>query len=220
MFSVKSAYLKLEGLVLYEDVWREEEKGVFSNLWKSLAPSKVVAFAWRAPINRIPTKANLVSRNVHGLEDLNLCILCNRMEESTTHLFLHCDVASLVWSKLMSWLNYFFPIPPNLFVHLECWSGGGRNNKIKKGFWLIWHSTIWVLWKVQNDTIFKNLNYEVDAIVDDVKVLSWRWLLSRTHVPTCLFYEWCCFGASVGMCCEDNVCGYLGGFGKDVVTPW
>lgn len=44
-FSVKSTYDKLEGIMLREDLWSEEEKGVFSKLWKSPAPSKVVAFA-------------------------------------------------------------------------------------------------------------------------------------------------------------------------------
>lgn len=38
-FTVKSAYTKLEMLLL-EDVWGVEEKGVFANLWKSLALQK------------------------------------------------------------------------------------------------------------------------------------------------------------------------------------
>ena len=27
--------------------------------------------------------------------------------------------------------------------------------------------------------------------MEEVKVLSWRWFLSRVNVPVCLFYEWC-----------------------------
>lgn len=45
IFSVRSAYSKLEGLTLTENLWTEEEKGLFENMWKSPAPSKVVAFA-------------------------------------------------------------------------------------------------------------------------------------------------------------------------------
>jgi hypothetical protein len=120
-----------------------------------------------------------------------LCVLCGRSEETSTHLFLHCDLASSVWSKLMLWLEYFFPIPPNLFIHWRSWSWGGRDKNVKKGFWLIWNTTIWVLWTVRNDKIFKEINYVVDEIVEEVKVLSWRWLLSRMHTPVCLFYEWC-----------------------------
>lgn len=47
IFTVKSAYSKLEHLFLMEDLWREEERMVFSNLWKSPAPSKAIAFSWK-----------------------------------------------------------------------------------------------------------------------------------------------------------------------------
>lgn len=100
-FSVKSACAKLEDLVLRDDVWREEEKGVFANLWKSPAPSKVVVFTWRTLLNRIPRISNLVLRHAIGPKVSHLCPLCGKVEESTTHLFLHCDLASLVWLKLM-----------------------------------------------------------------------------------------------------------------------
>jgi len=69
--------------------------------------------------------------------------------------------------------------------------GGERNKNVKKGLWLIWHATIWVLWKVRNEKIFKDTSFEVDEIVEKIKVLSWRWVLSRTITPACLFYEWC-----------------------------
>jgi len=95
VFSVKSAYAKLE-LVLYDDVWREDEKGVFTKLWKSPAPSKVVAFAWRTLLNRIPTISNLVLRHAIGPEVSHMCPLCGRVEESTTHL-----------SSIVIWLVWF-----------------------------------------------------------------------------------------------------------------
>jgi len=118
---------------LCEDLWREDEKGVFENLWKSPAPLKVVAFPWKVLLNRVPTKLNLALRNVLGPEENNLCALCNTMVESSLHLFLHCDFASLVWLGIMSWLDRIFVTPPNLFVHWECWSGGERKKNVKKG---------------------------------------------------------------------------------------
>lgn len=138
---------------------------MFVKMWKSRAPSKVVAFAWRALLNRVPTKLNLALRKVLGPEDSKLCVLCNRLDESSTRLFLHCEVASLVWSKLMWWLENFFIIPPNLFVHRECWNGGVRIKNVKKGLNLIWHATIWVLWKTRNDKIFKDYNLEFPAVL-------------------------------------------------------
>jgi len=47
MFSVKSAYDKLEGLALSEVRWRVEDKRVFQDLWKTPALSKVSALVWR-----------------------------------------------------------------------------------------------------------------------------------------------------------------------------
>jgi len=44
-FSVKSSYDKFEGLLLLEEDRREEENKVFTCLWRSLTPSKVVAFS-------------------------------------------------------------------------------------------------------------------------------------------------------------------------------
>jgi len=43
-FSVKSMYSKLEGGMILENSWSTEAKRVFSQIWKSPAPSKVVAF--------------------------------------------------------------------------------------------------------------------------------------------------------------------------------
>lgn len=89
VFSVKSAYEKLIGLVESEEVWGAEEFRVFENLWKSPTPSKVVALAWKVLINRVPTKVNLALRNVLNPEESTSCVMCNGVEESSTHLFLH-----------------------------------------------------------------------------------------------------------------------------------
>ena len=45
VFSVKSMYAKLEGLIINDDDRSEEEKKVFRQIWKSRASSMVVAFS-------------------------------------------------------------------------------------------------------------------------------------------------------------------------------
>jgi len=120
-----------------------------------------------------------------------LCVMCNRKEETALHLFLHFDMASLVWLKLMMWLDCWFLTQPNFFVHWKCWSVGGRVKKVTKGLWLIRHTTIWVMWKKRNDKILKGINFKVDELVEEIKMLSWRWMLELTHTPYCLFCGWC-----------------------------
>jgi len=82
-------------------------------------------------------------------------------------------------------------IPLNMFVLWEDWNVAAGNNRIRNGFRLIWHAVVWNLWKVRNDRIFKNVVCGVEDTVEAVKVVSWRWFLSRLKVTACLFYEWC-----------------------------
>lgn len=42
----------------------------------------------------------------------------------------------------------------------------------------------------RNNRIFNNLTCEAAELVEAIKVLSWRWKLSRLKVPASLFYEW------------------------------
>lgn len=64
------------------------------------------------------------------------------------------------------------------------------NKKIRKGLRLIWHAVVWSLWMTRNDRIFNNSLHVADELVEDIKVLSWRWFLNRTCASACLFYEW------------------------------
>lgn len=95
VFSVKSAYEKLEGLVVTDDLWGEEEKRVFENLWENPAPSKVVAFVWKVFLNRIRTKRNLALRNVLPPMSL-LLVLCVIRWKNHLYTFF-CIVIWLVW---------------------------------------------------------------------------------------------------------------------------
>jgi hypothetical protein len=55
---------------------------------------------------------------------------------------------------------------------LETWSGEARDKRIQNGHRLIWHATIWSIWKARNDKIFKNGTIQVEDIVEKIKVLS------------------------------------------------
>jgi len=153
-FSVKSSYRILENLVLLDVGLSAEEEGIFVKLWKSPAPSKVVAFSWLAFIDRIPTRSNLAFRHILANGDPSVCVLCGQGEETTSHLFLHCDVAVLIWRKVMDWLDINFITPRNLFMHFVCWSEACNSRRLLKAFWLIWHAVIWAIWKERNARIF------------------------------------------------------------------
>jgi len=207
-FTMKSMYKKLEDMFILEDIWNVEEKRIFEQLWKSPAPSKVVAFSWKMLLDRIPTRINLSRRNALPPEVPLRCVMCEMEPESSTHLFLHCRVAQGVWMELLRWVGNMFIIPQNLFNHWACWNAGSSKKKISRGLRLIWHTTIWLIWKARNEKIFKAKDSEVMELVEDIKVWSWRWCLSRLNIPACMFYEWA-LGSFLVSCPNLGAAGVL-----------
>lgn len=120
VFTVNSCYKLLYGLWLIDGDLNGLEKVVFGYLWKSRAPSKVLAFVWATLLNRIPTRVILDARGILGVESSRSCVLCGVMDETEVHLFLHCEEVQRVWKKLMCWLHCYFIVPNDLLVHLEC----------------------------------------------------------------------------------------------------
>jgi hypothetical protein len=64
-FSVSSSYELLAGLMMPTVILCESKEMVFGSVWKSPAPSKVVAFSWQFLLDRIPTKVNLAKRSIY-----------------------------------------------------------------------------------------------------------------------------------------------------------
>jgi hypothetical protein len=123
-----------------ESTLSEGERFVFRNIWKAGVPSKVSAFVWKALHDRIPTRCNLEFRHCLPPEIGSNCVWCMSSPECTSHLFLHCEVARKIWMNLMSWLDLNFIMPPDLFIHWECWSSGIMSGKIRKGLRMIWQA--------------------------------------------------------------------------------
>lgn len=106
--------------------------------------------------------------------------------EWSSYLFLHCHFILSVWSKILGWFEINFIAPQRLFERFEFWSGEIWNKKLRKGFWLICHASIWVIWKARNDIIFNDCIKGLDELVEDIKVLSCRqWSLQMRKTPPC-----------------------------------
>ncbi|GKC09027.1 RNA-directed DNA polymerase, eukaryota [Tanacetum coccineum] len=87
--------------------------------WVKCVPIKVNVLAWRVWLDRLPTRLNLIRRNISVLSPL--CPVCSNAHEDISHLLFNCDLASdisrlicrwwdLFWSPLSSyseWLSWF-----------------------------------------------------------------------------------------------------------------
>jgi hypothetical protein len=163
---------------------------IFNNIWKSQAPSKVVIFSWQLLHDRVPTKENLLVRGVIQQGIGSNCVWCGNPCESSRHLFLHCKMALVVWYEICKWLGVVIVMPPNLCIIFYCMYEAASSKKARKGFLLVWHSALWCIWRARNSFIFKNIGKEPLKIVEQVKVLYWKWSVDRLRIPPCLFYEW------------------------------
>jgi hypothetical protein len=108
-------------------------------------------------------------------EDQLPCIFCNSVVETLAHLFLHCPFVSKVWYAVMNWLGVVLISPPNLQISMAMLSGCARNKVAREGLILVWNTVMWVVWKSRNESIFNNNVSNVEDMVDQVQLLSWRW---------------------------------------------
>jgi hypothetical protein len=67
-------------------------------------PLKVSMLAWRLLRNRLPTKDNLVTRNIIS-HDTCLCVNGCGTLETANHLFLSCPVFAPLWNLVRSWIG-------------------------------------------------------------------------------------------------------------------
>ena len=95
-------------------------------LWQKNVPLKVVVFAWRLFRNRLPTRDNLLQRNVLN-SDSCLCITRFGSPETINHLFLHCSYFSTVWNYILCWIGFSTAAPLDVSYHFTqfCLGGGG-----------------------------------------------------------------------------------------------
>jgi hypothetical protein len=179
------------------DVFDAEEKPVFRHIWCSPAPSKVVVFSWQLLHYRLPTRSNLAHRHCLPLDISQACVMSNGYIETVNHLFLHCKVSSVIWYAVFKWLCLVLIMPPNMFIHFYCFRGTTVGVQRRKGYLIIWHAIVWAIWKARNNIIFNNGAMDVKDVVEEIKVISWRWSISRLLPNPCLLHEWCV---------ESNVC--------------
>ncbi|XP_019460146.1 PREDICTED: uncharacterized protein LOC109359906 [Lupinus angustifolius] len=71
-------------------------------LWSDAIPPSKSFIAWRLLNNKMPTDDNLKRR---GCVMASICSLCNKEEETATHLFFNCPFSVHVWNWLSTTLD-------------------------------------------------------------------------------------------------------------------
>jgi hypothetical protein len=126
--TAKSAYQSLLLLQRQGEGMTQLQKYSLDTIWKSAAPSKVIAFTWQLMLDRILTKDNLILRGIH-CDGGMACPLCNSNNETSVHLFLHCGIAARVWYEIAWWVGQELILPPTVCQSFSMFIGCGAGKK-------------------------------------------------------------------------------------------
>jgi hypothetical protein len=94
-----------------------------------------------------------------------------------------------IWSVVFEWLRLPFILPHNLFSILNFLSQS-RGKKLRKGLVMIWYGVVWSLWHCWNAVMFDNGRKEAAEVIEEIKMVTWKWRLSQSKVAHSLLYEW------------------------------
>ncbi|GJW63896.1 RNA-directed DNA polymerase, eukaryota [Tanacetum coccineum] len=145
--------------------------------WIKCIPVKVNVFVWKALQDRLPTRSNLVRRNI--LIDSLSCLICDGELEDSSHLFFRCCLARDVTRLVCRWWDLDF----HSFNSYTDWQGwfkqlrlGAKSKEVLEGvFYVSW----WSLWNFRNHLLFADSNPRKDAIFDEIVLRSFNWCLAR-----------------------------------------
>jgi len=145
---------------------------------------------WRLHRNRLPTKDNLVRRQVISITD-TVCITgCGGLKTSA-HLFLHCDIFSSLWHHVWRWLHISSVSPGNIRQHfIQFTSMVGLPRFTHTFMKVTWFASVWVIWKERNNRVFQNTVTIPLVLVEQVKLNSFLWLKSTQVNFAYSYHDW------------------------------
>jgi hypothetical protein len=159
-------------------------------VWHKQVPLKVSIFAWRLLRDRLPTKANLVARDIISSEG-HFCVSGCGGVESAQHLFLACNTFGSLWALVRSWIGFSTADAHTLSAHLVqfTYSAGGR--RARRSFMqLIWLACVWVIWNERNQRLFRGTASSVTLLLEKVKIFSFRLLKTSSVTLVSNSHTW------------------------------
>ena len=148
-------------------------------VWHNQVPLKVSIFAWRLLHDRLPTKSNLVIRDIISSKSCFCVSGCGQVE-SVQHLFLTCSTFGSLWQLVRSWIGFSGADTQVLLDYFSQFIYSTCGLKAWSSFLqLIWLLCVWVVCNERNNRLFKNLECSMPQLLDKVKFYSFWWLKAK-----------------------------------------
>ena len=145
-------------------------------------------FTWRLLKDRLPTKGNLLRRNVAIQEAV--CPLCGQVQEEVGHLLFNCKRTIGLWWESMRWIQAVGPLPASPASHFAQFCdgfGADINHSRWCGWWVALTSAIW---QHRNLLIFQGNPFDSSKVMEEAMFLVWSWLKAREKGFNTSFNHW------------------------------
>ena len=158
-------------------------------IWKSNIPARIKFFASSLYLERINTYDVIQRKRSLMCLSSSWCVMCKKDQESILHLFIQCDFARSLWTKVFREFGVSSEIPNNFLDLLEgCLNA--RYNKTIKALWVcvVW-AVLWGIWLERNSRTFFGEYVSVFNLWD--KILFWvaLWVKSRKEYKFIQFFD-------------------------------
>nr|GEY92011.1 RNA-directed DNA polymerase, eukaryota [Tanacetum cinerariifolium] len=135
-------------------------------------PIKVNIFAWRARLDRLPTRDNLAKRGINMVS--TLCPVCDSFLEDVQHLFFGCDLAKSIFQRICRWCNLHW-VDVSSFVEWNTWFTSNRlSGKLKSLLEGVFITSWWFIWSFRNRSIFDESLPWRSMMFDDIVSFSFN----------------------------------------------
>jgi hypothetical protein len=159
-------------------------------IWHPQVPLKVSVFAWRLLRDRLPTKANLVTRGILPTT-AQLCVSGCDEVETVHHLFLSCGTFAPLWDLVRAWIGIPMVDYTSVRDHLvEFISSTGGSRARRSFLQLIWLACAWVVWTERNHRLFRGSASTLHQLLDKIKLFSFRWLKATSFTLATNYHSW------------------------------
>ena len=112
--------------------------------------------------------------------------MCRKGGESIDHLFIHCEVASEMWTVCLQLFGVIWVMPRRVSELMECWRGQLGNREVLQLWRLVPLCLMWCLWRERNARSFEDREIGLAELkrLFLQTLYNWRVAWNTMHVST------------------------------------